>query len=83
MNDEGFKIWTEDRDITQVKSAALDLEALELRADLLETVDDVLDHDVLQGEEGEPGPMTEHTGVEGARVVTPEKHCLEVGTAVG
>lgn len=83
MNDEGFKIWTEDRDITQVKSAALNLETLELRADLLETVDDVLDHDVLQGEEGEPRPVAEHAGVERARVVTAEKHCLEVGTAVG
>lgn len=83
LNDEGFKIWTEDRDITQVESAALDLEALELRADLLEAVDDVLDHDVLQGEEGQPGPVPEHAGIQRSRVVAPEEHCLEVGTAVG
>ena len=30
LNDEGFKIWTEDRNITQVKPAALNLESLEL-----------------------------------------------------
>ena len=54
-----------------------------MRADLLETVDDVLDHDVLQGEEGEAGPVAGHAGGQRPRVVTPEKHRLEVGAAVG
>ena len=71
LNDEGFKIWTEDRDITQVKSAALNLKSLELGADLLQAVDDVLDHDVLKGQEGEPGPVTEHPGVQRSRIVAP------------
>ena len=83
LNDEGFKIWTEDRDITQVKSAALNLKSLELGADLLQAVDDILDHDVLQGQEGQPGPVTEHPRVQRSRVVTPEEHCLEVGAAIG
>ena len=83
LNDEGFKIWTEDCDITQVKSAALNLKSFELWADLLEAVDDVLDHDVLQGEEGELRPVAEHTRIQGPRVVAPQEHRLKVGTAVG
>ena len=46
-------------------------------------MDDVLDHDVLQGEEAEPWPVSEDPGVKVARVVTPEKHRLQVGTTVG
>ena len=61
----------------------MDLEALELGADLLQAVDDILNHDVLQGEETEPRPVSEDPGVEVARVVTAEKHRLQVGTTVG
>ena len=44
---------------------------------------DVLDHDVLQGEEGEVWPVSEDAGVEAAGIVATQEHCLEVGTAVG
>ena len=61
----------------------MDLESSELGADLLQAEDDVLDHDVLQGEEAEPRPVSEDPGVEVARIVTAEKHGLQVGTTVG
>ena len=60
----------------------MDLEALELGADLLQAVDDILNHDVLQGEETEPRPVSEDPRVEVARVVTAEKHRLQIRTAV-
>ena len=45
-------------------------------------MDNVLDHDVLEGEEGELGPVPEHAGVEAARVVAAEEHRLQVRAAV-
>ena len=45
-------------------------------------MDNVLDHDVLEGEEGEFGPVPEHAGVEAARVVAAEEHRLQVRAAV-
>ena len=60
----------------------MDLEASELSADLLEAGGDVLNHDVLQREEAQSGPVSEHTGVEAPRVVAAEKHGLQVWTAV-
>ena len=61
----------------------MDLESPELGAHLLQAVDDIFYHDVLQGEEAEPRPVSEDPGVEVARIVTAEKHRLQVGTTVG
>ena len=46
-------------------------------------MNNVLHHDVLQGEEGEPGPVSEDRGVEAAGVVAAQEHGLQVWTTVG
>ena len=49
----------------------------------LQTVNDVFDHDVLQGEIWKPGPMLENPGVEAAGIVASEEHCLKIRTTIG
>ena len=83
LNDQRLEARTQRGDVTQVKTITLDLESPELSADLLQAVDDILHHDVLQGEEAEPWPVSEDPGVEVSRIVTAEKHCLQVRTTVG
>ena len=83
LNDQRLEARTQRGDVTQVKTITLDLESPELSADLLQAVDDILHHDVLQGEEAEPRPVSEDPGVEIAGIVTAEKHRLQVGTTVG
>lgn len=70
-------------DVREVESTALDLEAPQLAADLLQAVHDVLHHDVLEGEEGEAGPVAEDAAVEAPGVVGAEEHGLQVRAAVG
>ena len=83
LNNEGFEIWTKYSNITEVKTTALNLESPELRANLLEAVDNVLHHDVLQGQEGKSWPVSEHSRIETAGIVTAQEHRLQVGTTVG
>ena len=82
LNDQRLEAGTERGYVTQIKTIALDLQSSKLGADLLQAVDDVLHHDVLQGEEAQPGPVSEHSGVEAPRIVATEKHGLQVRTAV-
>ena len=74
---------TKNGDVTEIEAIALDLETAQLAAHLLQAVDDVLHHDVLQGEEGEARPVAEHARVEAAGVVAAEEHRLQVRAAVG
>ena len=56
---------------------------IELDNMYLQTMNDVLHHDVLEGEKGKPGPMLKNTGVEAAGIVASEKHRLKVRTTIG
>lgn len=49
----------------------------------LKAMNDVLHHDILQGEKCEMWPVSEDARVEAARIVAPQEHGLEVGTTVG
>ena len=83
LYDEGFQIWTKYSNITEVKTTALNLESSQLGSDLLEAVDDVLHHDILQGEEGKSWPVPEHSRIETSGIVAAKEHCFQIRTTIG